>query len=111
MRNYLVLSITRAVEGRQKEMLRWYDEQHIPDILSVKGFSNPRRFKMADVQLMPGEPQDQYVTLFDLSCDDANEVVATVESRMASGEVAISDSVGEVRVLVVEPIATRIPQS
>lgn len=111
MSDYLVLSITRAAQGRQEEMLRWYDGQHVPDLLAVEGFSNPRRFRMADTQLMPGEPQDQFITLFDLASDDVAQVGAAIQSRIGSGEMVISDAVGEVRVFVVEPIAVQSKHS
>lgn len=102
MTDFLVLSIARSVEGCQGEMLRWYGEQHIPDILKLEGFSKPRRFRMADVQLVPGQPQDQFVTLFDLSCDDPRHVATEVESRIALGEMKISEAVEDFRVLVLE---------
>lgn len=111
MSDYLVMSITRAAEKRQDEMLRWYGEQHIPDILAVEGFSNPRRFRMADVQLVPGEPSDQFVTLFDLKSNDPTQVAADIQSRIGTGEMVMSDAVGEVRVFVLQPLGEGSKQS
>ena len=111
MSNYLVMSITRAAEKRQDEMLRWYSEQHIPDILAVEGFANPRRFRMADVQLVPGESADQFFTLFDLKSDDPTQVAADIQSRIGAGKMVISDAVGEVRVFVLQPLEEGSKQS
>lgn len=107
MNRYLVISISRPVEGREKEMNDWYDQRHVNDLLGVSGFGNPRRYRMCETQFLPGEPSHQYVAAFDLQTDDIGAVRTEIEERVRSGAMPISNAVGDVRVLVLEALPNR----
>jgi hypothetical protein len=54
---------------------KWYDENHIPDSLLMPGFVRGRRYKLADVQLLPGKSTAEgfdYVSIYEL--DDIDKV-------------------------------------
>lgn len=40
---HVFLALTNPVEGRRAEFERWYDQEHVPDILAVEGFVSGER--------------------------------------------------------------------
>ena len=38
----------RPIEGKDDELVAWWDRSHIPDVLSVDGFSSAKRLKGAE---------------------------------------------------------------
>jgi hypothetical protein len=61
--------LTSPVEGQDDEYNRWYNESHIPEILSVPGIVSARRFKTKLV-LGPGVPSWKYVCIFEVETED-----------------------------------------
>jgi hypothetical protein len=43
MSRYEFLVLTRPVSGTKDEFNRWYDEQHLRDVLAVPGFVGARK--------------------------------------------------------------------
>ncbi len=67
MAKYTLLVYTNCKDGRDAEFNRWYDEQHIPDVLSLDGFIAARRF---DAIPVPGVASDQrYLAMYDIESD------------------------------------------
>ena len=47
----------------EEEFNRWYDEEHIPDVLRVGGIRRAVRYRLADAQLRDDAPF-QYLAIF-----------------------------------------------
>src|SRR5690242_4404658 len=50
MAKYTFVVMTNPTPGKETEYNRWYNEQHIPDVLNVPGFVCAQRFRLADTQ-------------------------------------------------------------
>jgi hypothetical protein len=46
MATYYYVVLTSAKPGQLEEFHRWYDEQHIPDVVNVPGVKSAKRFKL-----------------------------------------------------------------
>ena len=49
MAKHHLLAFPNPVAGREDEFNRWYDGQHLPDMLAVPGFVSGQRFALTDV--------------------------------------------------------------
>ena len=58
---------------------RWYDEQHVPDVLELEGFKAAQRFALDDAQREGQEPPWRYLTVYEVEGD-----VAEIHRRVAS---------------------------
>jgi hypothetical protein len=91
---YQFLVMTRAETGTDEEFNRWYDRQHLADVLAVPGFVSARRFKvLTAATLGSGEPpQWQYVAIYEMECEDPQSAVAELMSRADTAQMPISKS-------------------
>lgn len=87
MKRYKLMALTNAREGRDDEFGRWYDDQHIPDVLSVPGMISAERF------ILVGEGKHRYMTLYDIETDDVGAVMAEIGSRQGTDAMPITDAI------------------
>lgn len=88
--HYLVFS--NPTEGQESEYNRWYDAQHIPDVLSVSEFVSAERFRINDVQMYPGVKvvMPRYLVSYVIRTRDIDAVMKEVTRRLQAGETVIS---------------------
>jgi hypothetical protein len=71
--------------AREEEWDRWYDEQHVPDMLSCGAFGAISRWRRTP----PARVGSNYLTLYDVSTDTVAEAVersaATLAEIVAAG--------------------------
>lgn len=84
---YKMVVLTNAVEGADEEFNRWYDEQHLDDVLAIPGIVSAERFKVAG-------PADKwsYLTLYDVETDDLEAVGAELQKRAGTEAMPISEA-------------------
>lgn len=76
----LVLWVTVAADD-EEEFNRWYDEEHIPELLAIPGFRSARRLRNSD------EPHN-YLTIYELESVEVLESDAFLawKSQAASSQ-------------------------
>jgi hypothetical protein len=52
-----------AVEGRDDDFNRWYDEVHLAEVLALPEFTGASRFRLADAQVF-GDQQFRYLAIY-----------------------------------------------
>ena len=57
---------------------KWYNEVHIPEILSIDGFVSARRFE-------PMEPGGPFVAIYEIEADDIEAARAALTDATQSG--------------------------
>jgi hypothetical protein len=89
---YMYLVFSNPNEGAEDEYNRWYDAQHIPDVLSVPGFVSAERFRLNDIQMYPGgkAAMPLYLVSYVIRTDDIDAVMKEVGRRLQAGETVIS---------------------
>lgn len=111
MPKYTFVVLTNPVAGKEEEYNKWYNGQHIPDVLNVPGFVCAQRFHLADAQ-MGGEASRayKYLALYEIETDDLAGTLKELRSRGASGEIVPSDAieVKNVGAFVFQPIAEKV---
>jgi hypothetical protein len=68
----LLFVLANAVEGKEAEFNDWYDNVHVPDMLSVPGILTCTRARFSDVEFLPGSRVEdyRYVTIYDVEAGD-----------------------------------------
>jgi hypothetical protein len=94
LQTYHYLVFSNPTEGQESEYDRWYDAQHVPDVLSVPGFVSAERFRLNDVQMYPGVKvaMPRYLVSYIIRTSDIDAVMKEVMRRLQAGETVISPS-------------------
>lgn len=68
----LFVVFSNCEEGRDDEFNRWYDEQHLGEVLGVDGFVSAQRFRLHPDQ-QPGQPAPpwEYLAVYQVEGDVA----------------------------------------
>lgn len=92
MQTYCYLVFSNPTDGQESEYNRWYDAQHVPDVLSVPGFVSAERFRINDVQMYPGVKvaMPRYLVSYIIRTSDVDAVMKEVTRRLQTGETVIS---------------------
>lgn len=72
---------------------RWYDEVHVPDILTIEEFVSCRRYKVALARLYPGvlpQPNHEYAAIYKIRARTEEDLERAVERLNELGESGIS---------------------
>ncbi|MDT3441418.1 MULTISPECIES: DUF4286 family protein [unclassified Pseudofrankia] len=77
----------------EDEFNRWYDEDHLPDLLTIPGFVAARRFRLREgghVRAAEGTPR--YLAIYEIEADDLDAALRAMRTRPDRGKV--SDALG-----------------
>lgn len=91
MARHVLCVLSNATEGADEEFNRWYDEQHLGDVLRVPGFRAAERFKLSETQLGAGDLPYRYLALYEVETDDLAAAARALTSRDPA-EMPISDT-------------------
>jgi hypothetical protein len=68
MAKYLFLALGDCSEpSRESEMNKWYDEVHLPDVLSAPGVISATRYENTDPA---GNRRPKYLSVYEIETDD-----------------------------------------
>jgi hypothetical protein len=70
--------------GESEELDRWYDEQHVPDLLAVPGVVGAQRFDLRKIKSPQGSPEWQFLAIYRIEADDIDAVFAEMNARMGT---------------------------
>lgn len=83
--------LARAADGRKEELARWYDEQHIADLLAVPGFVSAERHTVAPVKQPDGTPAWDFMLIYGIEGDPMT-VLRTMGGLMGTEKMPTSDA-------------------
>ncbi len=109
MAKHHLLAFTNPVAGREEEFNRWYDEQHVPDLLAVPGFVSAQRFALTDATGRD-KPGWSYLAFYELDTDDPDALMAEVRSRIGTEKMPVSGALDSVNTggLIASAVTARI---
>jgi hypothetical protein len=91
-KHYWVMVFSRPIAGKEAEFNAWYDQEHIPDMLSVPGFEAAQRL----VTVQAGTPTSTlppYLAIYDVATRDLDATNAEVKRRMTTGVLRKGDAI------------------
>ncbi len=110
--SHVFVVLTAPSAGMEDEFNRWYDEEHVPDVLALPDFAGVRRFRVApggDVPLRP------YLALYETETDDVPATqarlaaVAGTEAKPFSPAIDMSQAVAWYYEAISEPRTNGVP--
>lgn len=94
MGRHLMCVMTSPTLGKEQEFQRWYDEQHVPDVLRVPGIVSAQRFALSAVQHKPPPFQQTFMAIYEIETDDLGVVNAEILRRVGTPAMPLSDALG-----------------
>lgn len=106
MTSHTFVVYTKPIAGEEDAFNRWYDTQHIPDVVAVPGVRGARRF-VAEV-----DGVQQFLALYDIETDDPDAVLAEIQARAGTERMPMSpaldsDSISAVLYRALGPAVTK----
>lgn len=85
MPRFTYISLVKAAEGREEEMLEWYRSRHLVDVVNMPGVVSGKLFQLDfhRVYDLPDAPQWTTMVVYELEGDDPEPIVNSL--RDASG--------------------------
>jgi hypothetical protein len=111
MAKYTFAVLTNPTSGNETEFNRWYNEQHIPDVLNAKGFVCAQRFKLADTQNGPNvDKAHRYLALYEIETNDLGASLKDLQSRLGTADMIMSDAIDlkGANARIFEPVAEKV---
>jgi hypothetical protein len=88
----LVVQSSPAGPDREDEYNKWYDETHIPQILTIPGVVSARRYRLHDG--FPTAPSTRgYLAIYEIEADDLAAPMKELGARSADGRSTTTDAV------------------
>jgi len=79
---YYQIVFSNPVAGKEADYNAWYDKQHLPDVVSVPGFVEGQRLKLATAgRTAPGQTRYEYLALYKIVSDNLPSVFADFRQR------------------------------
>lgn len=86
------LVYSRPFPGKDDEYNEWYDNTHIPDVLSIPGIVSAQRYDLRQLAREQGtEPEYRYLTIYEIE-GDPDEAMAKLSAAATSGRMFMSES-------------------
>ena len=78
----IVIQVNCTDPSKEKEFHDWYDNTHIPDVLTVPGIVRATRYE----NVTPGEIETKFLTLLEVEADDVWQVTTELQTHSAQAE-------------------------
>jgi hypothetical protein len=88
---YHFMVFSNAANGKENTYLKWYEGQHVHDLLAIPGFVAAQFFKLSDTQYAEAQPQ-RYLMVWEIETDDLPTVFADVKARLKDGRTVFTDA-------------------
>ncbi len=110
MAKHVFVVMTNATGDRDAEFNKWYDNQHIPDVLRIPGIVAAQRFKISNAQLGDAKSQWKYLALYELDTDDPAASLKELQARIGTPAMVMSDTLdmGSIGAFMFSAIGERV---
>lgn len=90
MPRFKMVALTNPVEGREDDYNDWYQNVHLPEVLSYKGMLSARRYKAA----VPLQAPVSYgfLAIYDIETDDLGGLLQRIGADTAAGRNTTTDA-------------------
>lgn len=85
-----LVALTTPIPGKEAEYHEWYQNVHLPEVLSLPGGISAQRFQLV-AKLMGSDP-NTYLAIYDFEAENPGEVLAAMGAAAQSGKMTQSDS-------------------
>jgi hypothetical protein len=90
MRKFKLVALTTPVAGKEAEFNAWYQNRHLPEMVSFAGVKGAQRYKLTTK--MMGADTNPWLAIYDLEVDDPMAFLGAVGEAAATGKLTQSDA-------------------
>ena len=101
MAKYVFVVMTNAAEGQEAEFNRWYDEEHLGDVLKLPGMVSAQRFQVAPEEADNPRATLKFLTLYEIETDDLAKTQAALAAAAGTAAMPISPALDKADVYTV----------
>lgn len=94
--------------SREDEYNKWYDGEHLPDVLKLPGFKGATRYKVSEAQFAPVNTPAPYVAIYDVDTDDLSAIPQMMADAFTSGALPMNDVLVPGEILIFEQVSEHI---
>ncbi len=106
MPRYKLVVFSSCPDGEEDAFNRWYDLEHLPDVLAVPGFVSASRGCAAPGNVLAEEasPSPRYLAVYQLVTDDVRAALSELKARVEDGRIHLSPLLAEVETHLFEDL-------
>lgn len=99
MPNAIMIALSAPTSADDEaEYNKWNDEVHVPEVAAFKGVVSARRYKVANIQTLPGisGPSHPYLTIYELAAATETELqgfMDVMSAALQGGHFTTSESI------------------
>jgi hypothetical protein len=90
MRKFKLLALTTPVAGKESEFHAWYQDRHLPEMVSFPGMRGAQRYKIT--AKLVGSDCNPWLAVYDLETDDPMAFLGALGKAASAGQLTHSDS-------------------
>lgn len=90
MAKFILVGTSSAKAGQEAEYYKWYENDHVPAILSIPGVKSARRFQATPLSPQPNP--GQLLGIFEIEADNPQMILAELQRRVTAGEMSQTDT-------------------
>jgi hypothetical protein len=81
MPKFLMIALNGPAGGQEADFNTWYDNVHVPELLTVKGFKSAKRYKTIGGTIPEGV-EWPYVAVYEIEADNFQDVIGDIGKSM-----------------------------
>jgi hypothetical protein len=110
MARYHYVILSQAKPGQEEAFVRWYQDQHLPDVARQPGVVSARLFRPALQKVYDADvPTYALLTMYELETDDPEATMEAIKAKAGSAEMPMTDALDKTGMIQV--IATQIAEA
>jgi hypothetical protein len=90
MAKFKMISLTTPKPGREAEFHDWYQNTHLPELVSFAELYGAQRYQL--VAKLMGTDTNPFLAIYDLECDDPMTFLGAMGEASTSGKLTQSDT-------------------
>ena len=106
MKHYRLVALSIPFPGREQELERWYDHQHLPDCLKLEGFIAAQRFRIEHAPMgAVGVPAWKVMAIYEIESADIDTTLAQIPKVARTAAMPMTDALNlgsAIRLVAVE---------
>ncbi len=91
---FIQIVFSNPLDGKDDEFNDWYDNVHIPDLLSIPGMLSAQRYNLKDAQIYHAEgstaPAHRYAVIYEME-GDVDAILGKIQEGVAAGQITMAD--------------------
>src|ERR1700722_15289943 len=109
MAKHILMAFSNPHPGTDAEFNKWYDDIHLQEILSVKGYVSAQRFHVSDAQMVGrAGPVHKYLTIYEVETDDLKQTLSDLNEAARHMNVDPSVDRSNTLAAVFDPITEKV---